>query len=46
MREALTLIAERRPDLEVDGEMHADAALSTAVRERVFPGSRRSASSH
>ena len=40
MREALTLITERRPELEVDGEMHADAALSTAVRERVFPGSR------
>ena len=40
MRDALALIGERRPDLEVDGEMHADAALNTAIRKSVFPGSR------
>ena len=40
MRAALALITERRPDLEVDGEMHANTALSTAVRDSVFPGSR------
>jgi malate dehydrogenase (oxaloacetate-decarboxylating)(NADP+) len=39
MREALRLIRARRPDLEVDGEMQADTALSAGVRERVLPGS-------
>ena len=28
MREALRLLHERAPELEVDGEMHADSALS------------------
>jgi malate dehydrogenase (oxaloacetate-decarboxylating)(NADP+) len=40
MRQALTLIRERAPELEVDGEMHADAALSEAIRERAVPDSR------
>ncbi len=35
MREALRLIHERSPELEVDGEMHADAALSDALRARL-----------
>ena len=39
MRHALALIRERLPDLEVDGEMHADAALSEAIRDRVMPDS-------
>ncbi|MBO1079188.1 NADP-dependent malic enzyme [Roseomonas haemaphysalidis] len=34
MREALRLIRAADPALEVDGEMHADAALVQAVRER------------
>jgi malate dehydrogenase (oxaloacetate-decarboxylating)(NADP+) len=34
MREALRLIRMCAPDLEVDGEMHADAALVQAVREK------------
>jgi malate dehydrogenase (oxaloacetate-decarboxylating)(NADP+) len=39
MRRALTIIRERAPNLEVDGEMHADAALSAAVRARILPDS-------
>jgi malate dehydrogenase (oxaloacetate-decarboxylating)(NADP+) len=40
MRAALALINERAPDLEVDGEMRADSALSSAIRECEFPNSR------
>ena len=40
MRAALALIAERAPDLEVDGEMAADTALSQTLRDRVLPTSR------
>ncbi len=40
MREALALIEERDPSLQVDGEMQADSALSETVRDRVLPGSR------
>jgi malate dehydrogenase (oxaloacetate-decarboxylating)(NADP+) len=40
MREALELIWERNPELEVDGEMHGDSALSVALRERVMPNSK------
>ncbi len=39
MREALRLIREAAPDLEVDGEMHADAALVHAVREKAVTDS-------
>ena len=35
MREALALLQRRAPELEVDGEMHADAALSEALRGRL-----------
>ncbi|MEB2487835.1 NADP-dependent malic enzyme [Burkholderia multivorans] len=38
MAEARKLIVERAPNLEVDGEMHGDAALSEAVRKAAFPG--------
>jgi malate dehydrogenase (oxaloacetate-decarboxylating)(NADP+) len=37
MREALILIRDRFPDLEIDGEMHGDAALTEALRERLVP---------
>jgi malate dehydrogenase (oxaloacetate-decarboxylating)(NADP+) len=37
MRQALALVRARHPALEVDGEMHADAALSETIRERVLP---------
>ena len=40
MRQALGLIRERAPELEIDGEMHADAALVEAVRNRSVRDSR------
>ncbi|MFT3966962.1 MAG: NADP-dependent malic enzyme [Sphingobium sp.] len=40
MRTAFQLVQERAPDLLVDGEMHADAALSQRLRERLVPDSR------
>jgi malate dehydrogenase (oxaloacetate-decarboxylating)(NADP+) len=40
MQAALRLIDAMDPDLEVDGEMHGDAALSDEVRRRVLPNSR------
>jgi len=39
MRDAVQLIRERAPNLEVEGEMQADAALDAAIRERIFPNS-------
>lgn len=40
MRQALALIEQLAPDLEIEGEMHGDAALSEAVRQARFPNSR------
>ena len=40
MRKALRLLETLAPGLEVEGEMHGDAALSEEIRLRVFPGSR------
>jgi len=40
MRQALGMIRARAPDLEIDGEMHADAALVEAVRKSAVPDSR------
>ncbi|GAB4574044.1 MAG: NADP-dependent malic enzyme [Rhodothalassiaceae bacterium] len=40
MREALELVRARDSELEVEGEMHGDAAIDEAIRERVFPNSR------
>ena len=37
MREALAKIQARAPELEVDGEMHADAALSKRLLDRAMP---------
>lgn len=39
MQQALALLRERAPDLEVDGEMHGEAAISEAVRNLTFPDS-------
>ncbi len=40
MRKVLSLLRERAPELEVEGEMRADAALLPLIRERIFPDSR------
>jgi len=40
MQRALTLIRERAPGLEIEGEMHGDAAISEEIRMRLFPSSR------
>jgi len=40
MAHALEIIAARAPELEVDGEMHGDAALNEEIRNRTYPGSR------
>ncbi|MGA2637403.1 NADP-dependent malic enzyme [Methylocella sp.] len=40
MRRAMEILRARAPDLEVDGEMQADTALSQAIRDRVLPSSR------
>jgi malate dehydrogenase (oxaloacetate-decarboxylating)(NADP+) len=40
MRSALSLIHQQAPELEVEGEMHGDAALSETVRRAAFPNSR------
>ncbi|MBI1396388.1 MAG: NADP-dependent malic enzyme [Betaproteobacteria bacterium] len=40
MSRALDLIEKMAPDLEIDGEMHGDAAISESLRTRVHPDSR------
>ncbi len=40
MQTALALIREKMPNLDVEGEMHGDAALSEEVRLKAFPNSR------
>jgi malate dehydrogenase (oxaloacetate-decarboxylating)(NADP+) len=40
MREAVALVRGQDPELEVEGEMQADAAIQEAVRLRLFPNSR------
>ena len=39
MRDALQLLRQRAPWLEVDGEMHGDVALDAAARKSVMPDS-------
>ncbi len=39
MRAALGMIRARAPELEIDGEMHADAALDPIIRNRAVPDS-------
>jgi malate dehydrogenase (oxaloacetate-decarboxylating)(NADP+) len=40
MQQALERIRGLAPELEIDGEMHGDAALSEEIRLRVFPRTR------
>jgi malate dehydrogenase (oxaloacetate-decarboxylating)(NADP+) len=40
MQQALEMIRNLAPELEIDGEMHGDAALSEEIRLRVFPRTR------
>ncbi|MEY3666076.1 MAG: hypothetical protein RLZZ153_2258 [Pseudomonadota bacterium] len=39
MRDALSIVRERAPDLEVDGEMHGDSALDPDLRKLIMPRS-------
>ena len=39
MRKVLTDIRRRAPSLEIDGEMHADSALSETIRTNIMPNS-------
>ncbi len=40
MREVYRLLSEQAPELEVEGEMHGDAALDDTIRHFAFPNSR------
>ncbi|MBX3570294.1 MAG: NADP-dependent malic enzyme [Rhizobiaceae bacterium] len=39
MRRAAEILRQRAPDLQCEGEMHADSALSEALRQRIYPHS-------
>ncbi|MCW3481868.1 NADP-dependent malic enzyme [Neisseriaceae bacterium JH1-16] len=39
MREALALVQQRAPELEIDGEMQGDAALNESLRHQTMPDS-------
>lgn len=40
MRATLAALSARAPELEVEGEMHGDAALDEEIRQAAFPNSR------
>jgi malate dehydrogenase (oxaloacetate-decarboxylating)(NADP+) len=40
MAEATRILRETLPDIEIEGEMHADTALNEELRLRIFPNSR------
>ena len=46
MRRALQLLNDNAPELEVDGEMHADVALVENIRHKLFPDSSLSGSAN
>ncbi|WP_272492072.1 NADP-dependent malic enzyme [Massilia phyllostachyos] len=40
MRAVLPLVQARKPDLEIDGEMHGDTAIEAKVRMKIMPNSK------
>lgn len=40
MREVYQILSQKAPELAVEGEMHADAALDETIRQFAFPNSR------
>ncbi len=40
MRKALVMLHAEHGDLEVEGEMHGDAALDSAIRQQIFPNAK------
>lgn len=46
MREALAIIRQRAPELEVDGEMHGDCALDEEMRKSILPNTTLSGSAN
>lgn len=46
MRHALEILKKQAPELEIDGEMHADAALTTEFRKKICPDSTLSGSAN
>jgi malate dehydrogenase (oxaloacetate-decarboxylating)(NADP+) len=39
MRDTLTILREKAPELKVDGEMHGDCALDESIRKSIMPES-------
>ena len=46
MRQALALLRESAPELEIDGEMHGDSALDSDLRKTIMPESTLSGSAN
>jgi malate dehydrogenase (oxaloacetate-decarboxylating)(NADP+) len=46
VRQALAILHENHPELEVEGEMRGDTALDEKLRERLFPNTRLSQSAN
>ena len=40
MRRALVMLHAEHPELDVEGEMHGDAALDADIRQQIFPNAR------
>jgi len=40
MRKVRELVLDQCPDMEIEGEMHSDSALSEQLRNNIFPNSR------